>query len=274
MSASLEDRIKELEKEVTDLRDNHSSDSFYALKDWKDLLKAIGIPLALILSCLTFYDEVYLRWKQEDSATVDAAQGKITELQEINQEIFTLNALDKTNQVSALLEAKQGRRERLTTEVYQYYQARPDYFTRFEKEMLAGQLVAYKKTNAALLVAESLRGDAKTIIERADLELFFGRILAAEGPAFNLEMARQKFKESIKIASTLPKITARHEMLAKILFSSVYYELYYDSDCSKIDLQADMLNDLLVVEEPTVDLGVLQAGALTQLEIWKARCNK
>ena len=189
-------RINQLETRLTAL-ETPKSRGFFAIEDWKDAVKVFGLPLAFFLACYTFYDDIYLRVLKRDTATVEAVQNKIAELQSLNAEMYMLNVAGRSEDVSAIMEAKRGRRQRLIGETYEYWNRRPDYFTPSEKQMLANELLMQSKTDLALAVAEDYADEIVTPIEKANLALFEGRILGKEGPAFDLEAARAKFEESL-----------------------------------------------------------------------------
>ena len=70
---------------------------WYSANDWKDWVKLSGLPLAFVLACYTFYDDVYLRAFGQDRATVAAIESNLRELQKLNEKAYALN---ETNGVS------------------------------------------------------------------------------------------------------------------------------------------------------------------------------
>ena len=275
--AAIHWRINKLEERLavveTPADEPTKARSFFKVEDWKDGVKLVGLPLAFFLACYTFYDDIYLRFLNRDTATVDAVQSKIAELQSLNAEMYLLNVAGKSEDVSAIMEAKSGRRQRLIGETYEYWTSRPDYFTPSEKQILANELLMQSKTDLALSVADDYGDEVSTRIEKADLALFRGRILSNEGPAFDLEAARAEFQKSIDISADLARSVQRREMWAKTLAYWLYIEDYYETECATVRPVASRLAGLMDDGDASVDLGIMDAQARSLLATHDQKCG-
>lgn len=239
--------------------------------DWTDLVKLIGLPMAIMLGCLAFYDQIWTRGEKAQAAEAASIQTKLRDLEDLNAQHYLMQVDGEEDRSFALLEATRGRKERLTGELFASWQGLPDYFTWNERQALAQELLLQGRTDDALLIADSLQDPDLGIIARADLDLFRTRILSADGPALDLDAARARMKSAMETAAELPSDQVRIEMWTKIAFYGLYFELRHGSDCDRTTPLAEIVAEGL--GPAALSLGPLDASAAELLETQAKRCS-
>lgn len=262
------DDLSQLRARIETLEAKGAATGFYATRDWKELLWMLGLPLALILTCLTFHDQVWKHADKDRSAEIAAVQRKMVEFLALSAEI---HALEAEGPEARSLEARQIRRSRLTDDATVFWQNRSGYFNADEKQTLAHELLQQGRTDVALKIASALENAAETPVARADLEMIKGRIVSADGPLKDLDAARVHMKKALKISEGLTQERQHREMAGKIATSWLSFELWNDTGCEAAAPVAGMLGDI-VTGEGGIELDVLQGTARTLLEIHAARC--
>lgn len=236
-----------------------------------ELVTFIGIPAALLGALWTFYDEFWLKLKSLDAATTAMAQEKLTELQDLRAEIFVLQARENDDEIAAILEAKNSRRDRLVTESFVYWNEQPSYFTKKETMLLAEELQLQQRQLDALTVIADIQPAGA--IENADMERFKGSLYGAEGAAQSLEAARKHFKSALSHAQEHVSVAGQQQLQAKISFSWLYTELSNRTGCEHSGPVAELLALLLEDDPDKYNLGILDGNARELLEIQAERCD-
>ncbi|MEM7178544.1 MAG: hypothetical protein AAF503_12665 [Pseudomonadota bacterium] len=254
---SIEDRLSKLENKG----------------GWIDRAKNLAVLLGIMSVMLGLYDQLWLRGARQEAAAIADAQRKMNEVQDLNGRLYILYATGKAVEADALTEAKRGRRERLSRELHTFWRERPGYFTPFEKQTLANELLLYGETGHALEIARDLEDETYGTIPKADLALFRARILASDGPVMDLDAARDEIRTALTLADTLPREGQRRDMILKIGGYRLYFETWHGQDCGPADQIAGALEGILA-ETPSIPTSQVDHGfARTQIQLHRARCG-
>ena len=268
--------MSNLEHEVNDLRDRIKKieDASKPKSKWEKLgnfLKMVIVPFTVMGSMFALYDQVYLGWKESKQAEAVTAQSKLRALEDINTEIYSLNAPGSSDRVSAILEAKAGRRLRLISEAYEFWQQRGDEFNRFEKQMLANELHSIQNTDAALEIISDLQDEYVSPIDKVQIALFEGRVLGGGDQPKDIQGARKAFKRAFKNAEPL-RLEQREDLWAQISYAALFVEMYQHSECKHAQLPAEILQELTQRTQAPIDLGALSDLAEQLLTVYEKRC--
>lgn len=237
----LRERVAQLEQELEEAR---KKPSFWTVSDWKDAVKLIGLPLALVLSLYSLYDDVWLRWRGQDAATVAQVVDGLARLQALDQTTFSRQAGGDAAGGSAVDAAQRGQRERLVARAFDFWQRSPEFFQRGELDTLAHHLILQGRTGDAIVVIDALTPQARGAFDRADLWLKKGRAYAAEGDAFDLDAARAALDEAVLAAKTITARGTRMSAITNIIFYRVFMELQNEQRCEHITPYMQLLDDL------------------------------
>lgn len=235
-------------------------------------LTNFGIPLATAVGVLSFYDAVWMRWINEAKQADLEARALLTELEKLNAREFELGVEGKSDVVSALREARRGFRQRLIDELYAYHLENPDFLYTWEKQTLGHELIQEGRTDDALVIAEDIADEMRTVIDRADAAFFRAQAYGATGVAHNMEKAREAFREAMAIANEERPRDARALML-KYAHMRLFYELEHDQPCEAFAPVAEGIT--LMVEEfgMPVSLRGIEDELQMLLEIAARRCG-
>mgnify|MGYP002735284197 CR=1 FL=1 len=245
---------------------------FWHIADWKDALKVCGLPLAFALAVFSFYDDVWLRLRQQDAASVNKVVDGLAKLQALDQTIFSHQADGDMDSVAAVDAAQRGLRERLVSQAFDHWKRTPDFFQRGELDTLAHHLILQGRTRDALQVIDALLAQARSPFERADVLLKKGRAHGAEGDAFDLAQARDALRAAIEAAETIPARGTRLSAITNITHYSAFLELWYEQPCESIAPYMLALQEMSVAGTPAEsmidkDIAILQ-------EIYEGRCEE
>ena len=243
MTEDIDDQISDIRIRLQNLEENDKPKPA-----WKRIIgdvQTAAIVLTVIGGVITFYDQVYLKWKDRAQQEANSAIGWVRDLEDINEDVYRLNIEDKTEDVSALLEAKQGRRERVINETYLFWTRRPDDFYPREKQTIANSLSEIGLYKEALEIIEDLKDEYISVIDRSDLSIFEGRVLSARNGEGDMEAARQKFKSAMQIATELDRVTKTENLWAKTAHIWLYWELDNLTDCEHVLPVAHALRELV-----------------------------
>lgn len=247
MSAK-EDELNRLREEVAQLKkeleEAQKKRSFWAVSDWKDAVKLIGLPLAFFLSLYSLYDNVWLRWRGQDAATVAQVVEGLARLQALDQTTFARQAGGDAVGASAVDAAQRGQRERLVARAFDFWQRSPEFFKRGELDTLAHHLILQGRTSDAIAVIDALTPHARGAFDRADLWLKKGRAYGAEGDAFDLDAARTALDAAVLAAKTITARGTRTSAITNITFYRVFMELQNEQGCEHITPYMRALDDL------------------------------
>lgn len=251
--------------------DSRRGKRWYSDNDWKDWVKLSGLPLAVVLACYTFYDDVYLRYKGQDRATVSAIESNLREIQKLNEKAYALNEADGLSGSSSFEAANAGLRQRLVSQTFAYWQQQPDFFQPSEAQILADQLLQQGRTKDAWQIAETLDSAARTATDRVNLATFKGRILAAEGDAFDLEAARKQLGVAYGMTDDVAVSSRALALRRMIVQYRVQMELYYEQPCEGIGPLVEALEAWTLDGTPAEDTQDREARRL--FETYAARCT-
>lgn len=261
-------RLDHLEQDISSLK--RPKPPWYKPQTFQELITLIGIPAALVAVLFAFYDGVWLKMQRLDAATVSTAQNRLEELQDLRKELFIMQARGEDSEIAALVEAKQGRRDRLVQESFYYWQQQPAYFTKKETILLAEELQLQHRQNDALTVLENV--NAVGSIENSDLDRFRASLYGAAGPQQNLKKARELFKSALKHASALESEAGKQQLWAKVAFHWLFVEMSNRTGCPAAQLPAEALHELLADDPEGYNLGVLDDTARTLMATYQSRC--
>jgi len=265
----LRESVAQLEQELEEAR---RKQSFWAVSDWKDAVKLIGLPLALALSLYSLYDDVWLRWRGQDAATVAQVVDGLARLQALDQTTFSRQAEGDAAGASAVDAAQRGQRERLVARAFDFWQRSPEFFQRGELDTLAHHLILQGRTGDAILVIDALMPQARGAIDRADLWLKKGRAYAAGGDAFDLDAARAALDKAVLAANTITARGSRTSAITSITFYRVFMELQNEQSCEHINPHMHLLDGLSAEGTPAESDIYEQIAQLR--ETHAARCGE
>ncbi len=261
-------RIDRLEQDISSLK--QPKPPWYKPQTFQEFSTLIGIPAAFLAVLFAFYDGVWLKLQRLDAATVSTAQNRLEELQDLRKELFIMQARGEDSEIAALVEAKQGRRDRLVQESFHYWQQQPAYFTKKETILLAEELQLQQRQNDAIAVLENVK--AAGPIESSDLDRFRASLYGAAGPKQNLKKARELFKSALKHASALESEAGKQQLWAKVAFHWLFVEMSNRTGCPAAQLPAEALHELLANDPQGYNLGVLDGSARTLMATYEDRC--
>jgi len=190
--SKLEDELNDLKMRVQKLEEPSESKSGW--EKFGNFLKMVVVPFTVMGAMLSSYDQIYLSWKESKQAEAVTAQSKLRVLEDINTEIYTLNAPGSNGRISAIYQAKAGRRFRLINEAYAFWQERGDELNRYEKQMLANELYSIQHVDEAIEIIADLKDEYVSPTEKVDIALFEGRVLGGGDPAKDIVGARKACK--------------------------------------------------------------------------------
>ncbi|APE42819.1 hypothetical protein BOO69_04825 [Sulfitobacter alexandrii] len=250
--------------------ENNRDKRWYSDNTWQDWVKLSGLPLAFVLACYTFYDDVYLRYMGRDSATLGTIESNLREIQKLNEKAYALNESDSLSGAQGFEAANLGLRQRLASQTFGHWQDHPGFFQPAEAQILADQLLLLGRTRDAWAVAETLDDGARSASERVELALFRGRILGAEGDAFDLDAARKQLGEAYALTDEVAVSSRALALRRMILQYRVHMELYYEQPCDKIGPLVEALEAWTLDGTPAEDAQDRNARRL--IETYTARC--
>lgn len=262
-------RVVQLEQELEEAR---KKPSFWAVSDWKDAVKLIGLPLALMLGLYSLYDDVWLRLHGQDAASVAQVVDGLAQLQALDQATFVRQAGGDAAGASAVDAAQRGQRERLVGRAFDFWQRSPEFFQRGELDTLAHHLILQGRTGDAVEVVDEMMLQARGAFDQADLWLKKGRAYAADGDAFDLDAARAALDEAVLAARTIKARGTRTSAITNITFYRVFMELQNEQECGYVTPHMRVLNELSAAGTPA------QSGIDEQIEqlrqVHRERCGQ
>lgn len=258
-------RVAQLEQE---LEEALKKPSFWVVSDWKDAVKLIGLPLALVLSLYSLYDDVWLRWRGQDAATVAQVFDGLARLQALDEATFSRQAGGDAAGASAVDAAQRGQQERLVARAFDFWRHSPEFFQRGELDTLVHHLILQGRTGDAMVVIDALTPQARGAFDQADLWLKKGRAYAAEGDAFDLEAARAALDEAVLAAKSITARGTRTSAITNITFYRVFMELQNEQRCEQVTPYMHVLDDLSAegtpaesgIDEQIAELRKVHAG--------------
>lgn len=270
-------KVSNFEKEVSYLRHRIQKleEANKPKTGWErfgDFLKMIVVPFTVMGAMFTLYDQFYLGWKDSRQAEAVTVQSKLRALEDINTEIYSLNAPGSAERIGVILEAKAGRRLRLISEAYDFWKDRGDELNRYEKQMLANELYSIENVDAALEIVQDLQDEYVSPIDKVQIALFEGRVLGGGDTPKDIEGAREAFKRAYKNTDSL-RLEQKEDLWAQISYAALFVEMYQESDCERARLPAEILGELIERDTSPVNLGPLSDLANQLLLVYAKRCG-
>lgn len=267
--SNLDDEISDLRLRIQRIED--ASKPKTGWERFGSFLKMVVVPFTVVGAMFTLYDQFYLSWKDARQAEAVTAQTKLRALEDINTEIYSLNAPGSSERVGVILEAKAGRRLRLISEAYNFWKDRGDELNRYEKQMLANELYSIANVDAALEIIDDLQDEYVSPVDKVQIALFEGRVLGGGDPPKDIDGAREAFKRAYKNTEPL-RIEQKEDLWAQISYAALFVEMYQNSACEHAQLPAEILQELIEREAVPVNLGVLSDPARDLLLVYAERC--
>ncbi|NNE57043.1 MAG: hypothetical protein HKN36_02950 [Hellea sp.] len=229
------ERIHKLEQklEATDL-DKPSDPIKPFIDKFKDLIFVVGVPAAVITAFVQL-DQSLLNPKKYQRITDQSnAVEKVRLLQEYNSKIFRLQAEEKYDLAFVEIEATRGHIDRLVDDIYDFWIKYPDMYGYYEKTTLAEALIKDNRNDKAIRVVESVNTDNFETIKMADHHMLKARILYADGPGRDMQVAKEQLGAAMELALSLDSPVQKHSMAEKLLTVKLVNELYITRDCDRL----------------------------------------
>ncbi|NOD78892.1 MULTISPECIES: hypothetical protein [unclassified Ruegeria] len=210
----------------------------------RDAIYIIGIPALLFTTYLEF-DKFYLsRENIRLEEKRNTAISRLDQLQDINSEIYQLQTQGDENVAFALIEAKRGQIARLTDTVYLTWVEQPEMLKRHDLNALAEALLVQSRTDDALRVASTVAVDDLKPIDAIDQQILKARIQFAQGPAQDIEAARQHLREAVPLVEEIERSGSQFLMQEKMLQVRLINEAWLGEPCETLAPMADALAEL------------------------------
>lgn len=235
------ERVTKLEEELSNLK-GRPKDPIAKIIGWVEkMIKFVGIPTAIIAAFIQFDQSILNRDEFKRLNDEVMALQKIERMEDINSDVYTLLAQEKNDVVAAQLEAKKGRIDRLTEDIYKYWEMYPDMYGYYEKVTVIAALNQKSENDKAIAVLNSIDPSTLNEVERIDHLVLIARTYFTKGPELNVEKARENLVLAVKKAQALSSDSQSFSMYEKILSVRIINELYYQTECSKVKPLYDTL---------------------------------
>ena len=215
-----------------------------SLDSIKNLMTIVGLPVAFLAAYQAFDRQILraeeIRQLQQKNITLE----RLDRLQEINTDIYRLQAEGRSDIAFAVIEAKRGQIQRLTDIIYDSWNKQKDMFLRHDLNALAEALLVQERTDNALEVALAVDLNGLDAIETIDQHILQARIQFARGPAHNMEAARELLVEAFKLIDGVERESQKMDMREKILQVRVINEAWRNTDCTKLEYLAQGLKEV------------------------------
>lgn len=243
-----------------------------------DGLKKLGfilcIPTATVVAYEEFDSEVWNPGKYQEIADRSIAVEKVSQLQQINEEIYVLQAEEKDNVAFAKIEARRGQVHRLTDDIFALWSQYQDVYGLYEKYALAEALLLQSRTDDALDVVNSVESGELDTIGQIDHRLLRARILFAAGPAQDPEAAREELRKAVAESEAVARPGQMVQMQEKLVAVRVINELWLGTDCSKIAQMSDFLRTLTEDGMPEDAFDAVRLNTFAVLDMYDERCSQ
>lgn len=245
-----------------------------SMVDWlKRLGYILGIPVATVVAYEKFDTQVWNPGKYREIAERTVAVEKVSQLQQINEEIYVLQAEDRNNVAYAKIEARRGQVHRLTDDIFALWQEYKDVYGVHEKYALAEALLLQSRTDDALAVVNSVTSDDLDTIGQIDLRMLRARILFATGPAQDPEAARDELRAAVDKTGALPRPGQVAQMQEKLLSVRVINELWLGTPCTDVAQMAEYLRELTNDGTPAEAFDAVRVNTHMVVEAYDERCT-
>jgi hypothetical protein len=270
--AVLEARVQELKDQIQD----PPKPGFWAsLLTWdmaRNLVLVIGIPAAFFAAWNTIDTEILRAHEIKKHEQLKAAVDDVGELQEFNSRVYQLQAAQDDGAIFAIQEAKRGRIERLTKDLFEFWKAYPNEFTRSEKTTLVEALIGQEQTDRALDVLSSIDQSGMNSIWQGDMDILRARVLFATGPAQDIDAAREAFRDAIRHTEGIERPGRKDALFEKYVGVRLLNELWLGSDCKDLTAFAEYLDEKLTSEPIPAGLDAVRDNSVTIMGAHARQC--
>ncbi len=211
----------------------------------KNIMVIVGIPAAGYAAYQTLDEQLINQKAFEKRARLEIAIDQIDELQSFNEGVFVQQALSNDSVAFAKIEAKRGRVERLTKDLYDFWTDYPDEFTRSEKTTLVEALITLEQNDMALKVVDSVDQSGFNLIWQGDMDLLKSRVLFARGPSHDPEAARDAFRAAMEHAQAHEDPGVGAGLMEKYVGVRLLNEMWLGRDCADLVPFAGYLGDMM-----------------------------
>ncbi len=226
-----------------------------SIETLKNLVFLVAFPASLFLAFEKFDREILSVRENRILEQKNIAIDRLDQLQDLNSEIYQLQSQDKGDVAFAIIEAKRGQMARLTDTVYTTWVKYSDMFGRYDLNALAEALLVQKRTEEALQVANSVQLDGLRPIDRIDQNILKARILFSEGPAHDMEAARDILRAAMATTSEIERVGQQYLMIEKIGTIRLSNEWWRNTDCGKL---MEIAEPLRAVHKENMALGAYE----------------
>lgn len=253
----VEKRVRDLETRFAVLADSVKKDPpkplLLRIFSWdtaKNLMFLVGIPAGLFAAWQTLNEQVINQKEIEKRTLLATAVEQVHTLQDYNEGVFVNQAQSNDAVAFAVIEAQRGRVERLTQDLYGFWQAYPDALTRSERTTLVEALITQEQTDRALAVLESIDASKMNIIWQGDMQLLRARVLFSRGSGQDPEAARDAFGEAMKFAESHPDEGVRLGLMEKYVGVRLLNEMWLGRDCADVIPFSGFLDEMMADGTP------------------------
>lgn len=210
----------------------------------RDLLYIVGLPVTVLVAYQAFDKEFLSAQKTRELEQKNLAIDRLDKLQDINAQIYRLQTEGNSNSAFAIIEAKRGLIARLTDTVYTAWQQQPEMLGRYDLNALAEALLVQGRTDNALAVATAVDASQLGPVDKVDQKILNARIQFANGPAFDMEAARQQLRDAVPILDQVEREGQKLLLDEKILLVRLVNEFWRNTECEKLLPMAEALAEL------------------------------
>lgn len=238
----------------------------------RDIVYILGVPGLVLAACIEI-DRSYLNreaiWLEERR---NLAISRLDKLQDINSEIYQLQTQGSENRALAIIEAKRGQIARLTDTIFLTWVEQQDMLKHHDLNALSEALLIQGRTGDALRVSEKVEIKFLKPIAAIDQQILKARIQFADGPAQDIEAAREHLRKAVPYLEQIENKNTQLLMDEKVLQVRVLNEAWLNQPCETILPMAEALmevrelNRLSGVDED-------QYSSVEVMETVRAKCK-
>lgn len=210
----------------------------------KNLIYLVGFPAALLVAFDKLDKEFLNAAETRALGEKNTAIERLDQLQDINTDIYRLQSEGNDRSAFAIIEAKRGQIARLTDAVYTTWAEQPGMLGRYDLNALAEALLVQKRTDDALAVAQSVDATDLSPIDRIDQLILQARIQFENGPAHDMEAARDHLRAAMPIIPEVERVGQQLEMMEKITSVRLVNEYWRNSPCETLVPLAEGLGEI------------------------------
>ncbi|MEE4189575.1 MAG: hypothetical protein V2I76_14175 [Roseobacter sp.] len=273
--ARLEGRLDELSGRIPAKPEEKPEKSWLSWELARNLVWLVAVPGLLLSGWQTIKHDIIEFADRQRAEAVQTAVANLETLQEMNRQVFLLQARQDDAGAFAEVEANRGRVERVTRSLYEIWQEYPDSLTPFEATTFAEALLSQNKNDLALDVIDSIDQSGMNEIQRGDMDILRARVLFSAGPAQDPEAARQAYRDAMVHAETLQDERAGAMLMLMEKYAGVRLinELWLGTDCADVTVFAGFLTDLVEDDADGLVVDAVRENTKVVLEGYDLRCG-